>query len=116
MKILAPTSICRSSLIKSTPLTLLLLASLATAQNPPTAPAPQAAQASSGLRNPATIEEAAQMLAQKIVRMIAPGPIALRFENSALLNPAVQENFKRELTVQLRAVGTRVVTRQADAY
>src|SRR5262252_5686514 len=111
MKILAPTPLCRSSRIAGRALLLLMTVSLA-AQNPPTGPAP----AMQAARNPATIEEAAQMLAQKIARMIAPGPIALRFENASSLNPADQENFKRELAEQLRAAGIRVVQRPAAAY
>jgi hypothetical protein len=95
----------------------IMLASVALGQSTPaSAPVQAPLPAQSTARNPTTIEEVAQTLAQKIARMIAPGPIALRLENSSSLNPADQENFKRELTEQLRVAGIRVVQRPAAAY
>ena len=77
---------------------------------------PAALPASTRAAYPTSIEAAAQALGQKIARLVAPGPVALRFENASSLNPAQQETFKRELSEQLQAAGVRVVTPQAAAY
>jgi hypothetical protein len=97
----------------------MLSAATVGAQTQPTSTLqPQQSQAAGVSRaaNPTTIEAAAQALAQKIAKQIAPGPIALRFENSTSLNPAEQENFKRELLEQLHAAGIRTVVAQSAAY